>query len=90
MKAEAQTKIAVKNLTFQLMPGEVLGLLGPNGAGKSTTLNMLTAEITPDAGMVCCCNSKYPHNSYLLELIFFDGSNNIGKAPSKLQNSKGL
>ena len=44
--------VAVKNLTFQLMPGEVLGLLGPNGAGKSTTMNMLTAEITPDAGVV--------------------------------------
>ena len=52
MKSATQRMVAVKNLTFRVMPGEVLGLLGPNGAGKSTTLNMLTAEIIPDAGMV--------------------------------------
>ena len=52
MKSATQKMVAVKNLTFRVMPGEVLGLLGPNGAGKSTTLNMLTAELIPDAGMV--------------------------------------
>lgn len=52
LKSQSKHMIAVKNLTFQVLPGEVLGLLGPNGAGKSTTMNMLTAEITPDAGVV--------------------------------------
>lgn len=52
MKSQSRHMIAVKNLTFQVLPGEVLGLLGPNGAGKSTTMNMLTAEISPDAGVV--------------------------------------
>jgi len=52
MKGKQKQMVAVKNLSFKVMPGEVLGLLGPNGAGKSTTLNMLTAELTPDAGAV--------------------------------------
>jgi len=30
-------KIAVKDLTFSVDPGEILGLIGPNGAGKSST-----------------------------------------------------
>jgi len=51
-KSSTKSMIAVRNLTFQVLPNEVLGLLGPNGAGKSTTMNMLTGEITPDAGVV--------------------------------------
>lgn len=41
---------AVKNLSFSVEKGEVLGLLGPNGAGKSTTMKMLTGYLTPDSG----------------------------------------
>ena len=45
-------RCAVRNLTFSLKRGEVLGLLGPNGAGKSTSLRMLTGNLTPSAGRV--------------------------------------
>ncbi|MGB3512061.1 MAG: ATP-binding cassette domain-containing protein [Microcoleaceae cyanobacterium] len=41
---------AVKNVSFNIEPGEIFGLLGPNGAGKTTTLRALCTLITPDAG----------------------------------------
>lgn len=43
---------AVKNVSFQVEPGEIFGLLGPNGAGKTTTLRILSTLSTPDAGVV--------------------------------------
>ena len=36
---------AVKEVSFTVQPGEVLGYLGPNGAGKSTTVGILTGLI---------------------------------------------
>ncbi|XP_075296728.1 ATP-binding cassette sub-family A member 9 isoform X2 [Opisthocomus hoazin] len=45
-------KVAVKNLSFSVKKGEVLGLIGPNGAGKSTTINMISGDITVTAGEV--------------------------------------
>src|SRR5947209_16456660 len=41
---------AVKDIDFEVAPGEVFGLLGPNGAGKSTTIGMLTTTIAPTGG----------------------------------------
>lgn len=43
---------AVKNLSFSLNRGEILGLLGPNGAGKTTAFNMIAGYIRPDEGRV--------------------------------------
>ncbi|XP_033748206.1 ATP-binding cassette sub-family A member 5-like isoform X2 [Pecten maximus] len=47
-----KTKVVVRNTTYAVNTGEILGLLGPNGAGKSTTLNMMIAEIAPTKGQV--------------------------------------
>ena len=41
---------AVRGLTFQMEPGELLGYIGPNGAGKSTTSKMLTGILHPTGG----------------------------------------
>ncbi|GAB3823458.1 ATP-binding cassette domain-containing protein [Dactylosporangium cerinum] len=41
---------AVRGISFDVGPGEVLGFLGSNGAGKTTTLRMLTTLIKPDGG----------------------------------------
>lgn len=42
--------VAVKNVSFQLRPGEILGLIGPNGAGKTTLLNVVSGLVPPTAG----------------------------------------
>jgi ABC-2 type transport system ATP-binding protein len=44
--------LAVKDLAFTAVPGQVVGLLGPNGSGKSTTINMLTGLLHPTRGQV--------------------------------------
>jgi ABC-2 type transport system ATP-binding protein len=43
---------AVKDVSFQIEPGEIFGLLGPNGAGKTTTLRCLCTLAEPDAGKI--------------------------------------
>ena len=43
---------AVKDVSFEVQPGEIFGLLGPNGAGKTTTLRILCTLTIPDAGKV--------------------------------------
>ena len=43
---------AVKDVSFDLHPGEIVALIGPNGAGKSTIFNLMTGAIRPDQGEV--------------------------------------
>jgi ABC-2 type transport system ATP-binding protein len=43
---------AVHNVSFTVLPGEILGYLGPNGSGKSTTVKMLTGLVEPTTGKV--------------------------------------
>ncbi|MGW0916333.1 alpha/beta fold hydrolase [Streptomyces sp. NPDC002784] len=45
-------RYSVRDLTFRVDKGQVLGLLGPNGAGKTTTLRMLMGLIRPDGGEI--------------------------------------
>ncbi len=59
---------AVRNVTFSVQRGEVVGILGPNGAGKTTLYNLLTGFIRPDAGA----------------RIVFDGHDVVGMPPHKV------
>ena len=43
---------AVKDISFRVEEGEVLGFLGPNGAGKSTTMNVITGYLSATSGEV--------------------------------------
>jgi ABC-2 type transport system ATP-binding protein len=45
--------VAVAGVSFDVVPGEVLGLVGPNGAGKTTTLRALAGILTPTRGRLC-------------------------------------
>jgi branched-chain amino acid transport system ATP-binding protein len=44
--------VAVKDMTFDVQAGEVVGLMGPNGAGKTTMLNLIAGVYRPDSGRV--------------------------------------
>jgi len=47
---EYEQTLAVKDVSFQVEPGELVGFLGPNGAGKTTTLKMLSGLLYPTSG----------------------------------------
>lgn len=51
-KSERRTITAVKDISFSIEPGEIVGYIGPNGAGKSTTVKMMSGILTPTSGEV--------------------------------------
>ena len=52
-----EKKDAVKDISFQIAEGEMVGFIGPNGAGKSTTIKMLSGILHPDSGQILpSCN----------------------------------
>ncbi|MEQ8962415.1 MAG: ATP-binding cassette domain-containing protein, partial [Coleofasciculus sp. C2-GNP5-27] len=52
LRRKYRSVVAVKNVSFEIGMGEVVGFLGPNGAGKTTTLKMLTGLVHPSEGEV--------------------------------------
>jgi ABC-2 type transport system ATP-binding protein len=56
-------KMAVKDLSFSVSPGELLGLIGPNGAGKSSTIKIILDFLKPDSGVVRVFGSKMTEGS---------------------------
>ena len=60
LRVEALTKVydeytAVRELSFEAHPGEILGLVGPNGAGKTTTLRSIVGILPVKQGRVLVC-----------------------------------
>ena len=49
------TQKAIFNISFEAIPGEIVGFLGPNGAGKSTTMKILTGYINASEGEAKIC-----------------------------------
>ena len=45
-------KVAVKNISFKVNEGEIIGILGPNGCGKTTTIGMILGLLKPSSGKV--------------------------------------
>lgn len=54
---------AVKNLSFDVSDGEIVGLIGPNGAGKSTAFNLISGAIKPGAGSVLFEGQEIAHKT---------------------------
>jgi ABC-2 type transport system ATP-binding protein len=50
LRREKLIKEAVKSISFNVEPGEIVGFIGPNGAGKTTTLKMLSGILFPTSG----------------------------------------
>lgn len=59
VKPKKEIVAAVKDISFDVNEGEILGFIGPNGAGKSTVIKMLTGILTPTSGK-CTINGKDP------------------------------
>lgn len=49
---KTKTVEALKNISFTLQKGELVGFIGPNGAGKTTTMKVLSGLLYPDAGFI--------------------------------------
>jgi len=63
---------AVKNISFKIAKGKIVGLLGPNGCGKSTTIGMMLGLIKPSSGTVFINGQNIEHNrTNLLEKMNF-------------------
>ena len=64
--------LAVKNISFKINKGKIIGLLGPNGCGKSTTIGMILGLIKPSSGTVIINGQNIEHNrTDLLEKMNF-------------------
>lgn len=59
VKPKKEIVTAVKDISFDVNEGEILGFIGPNGAGKSTVIKMLTGILSPTSGK-CTINGKDP------------------------------
>ncbi|XP_058285035.1 ATP-binding cassette sub-family A member 10-like isoform X2 [Hylobates moloch] len=74
-------KIAIRNVSFCVKKGEVLGLLGHNGAGKSTSIKMITGCTKPTAGVVMLQGSRasvrQQHDNRLKFLGYYPQENSL-------------
>ncbi len=52
---------AVRDVSFDVMPGEIFGVIGPNGSGKTTMFNSMLGQIRPDAGQIFLNGNDITH-----------------------------
>ena len=74
IRATALTKrygstVAVDDLSFDVLPGQVTGFLGPNGSGKSTTMRLIMGLDGPDAGSVLVNGHRFRELSWPLHEV---------------------
>jgi ABC-2 type transport system ATP-binding protein len=76
---------AVRNISFDLHAGEMVGFIGPNGAGKTTTLKMLSGILHPTSGDIRVLGHRPWHRDsvFLRQIAMIRGSQPIG-GPAEL------
>ena len=77
---------AVKDISFNIEKGEIIGYIGPNGAGKSTTIKILSGILTPSSGSVLVdhhFNASSNPNATGTEVIVSNNANANSKALAK-------
>ncbi len=57
----------VRDLSFDIAPGECLGVIGPNGAGKTTTIRMCLGLTVPDGGQVLAFGHEMPRDALAIK-----------------------
>jgi len=57
----------VKDLSFDIAPGECLGVIGPNGAGKTTTIRMCLGHTVPDSGSITAMGLPMPQEAMAIK-----------------------
>ena len=62
LSKEFKNTLAVKNISFKINKGKIIGLLGPNGSGKSTTIGMMLGLIKPSSGTVLVRGKNMENN----------------------------
>jgi len=74
-RREIVENVAVKQISFEVQEGELIGFIGPNGAGKTTTMKMLSGVLYPTSGTAKVLGFT-PHNrknEYLRKIAFVMG-----------------
>lgn len=61
LKKQYKSRIVVKDVSFEVKAGEVVGLLGPNGAGKTTCFYMVVGLVAADSGEIYIENQQLTH-----------------------------
>ena len=61
-------KPVLKNISFKVKKGQVMGLVGKSGAGKSSLLNILAGHLAPNEGEVHIDNKKLDYLYFFLKL----------------------
>lgn len=61
LKKQYKSRVVVKDVSFEVKAGEVVGLLGPNGAGKTTCFYMVVGLVATDSGEIYIENQQLTH-----------------------------